>query len=66
MFGVWTEFGDDLGVGEAVAEHEIDLLADGLGQVGDFSGAAPVENEAGGTIEGVGSEGVHFYTRIGV
>ena len=35
-----AEPGDDLGVGEAVLEHEIDLLAHGGGKLGDLPGAA--------------------------
>ena len=51
----FAESGDDFGVGDAVLKHGVDLFADGLGQLGDFTGAAAVEEEAGVSNEGVES-----------
>jgi hypothetical protein len=47
--------GDDFGVGDAVLEHGVDLFADSLGQLGDFTGAAAMEEEARVSNEGVES-----------
>ena len=40
-----TKPGDDLGVGDAVLEQEVDLVADGWREFGDFAGAAAVKGE---------------------
>jgi len=42
-----AEGGDDLGVGEAVLEHEVDLVAEGGRELGDFAGATPLNAECG-------------------
>jgi len=49
-----TEVGDDGGVREAVEEHEVDLVANGLREAGDFAGTATTEDETGGVVAGFG------------
>ena len=41
VFGIRAEDFDDLGVGEAVAEHEVEFFADGEGEAADIAGMAP-------------------------
>ena len=46
------------GVGDAVLEHKINLVAEGLREVGNFAGTATMENEMSGIMEGL-DEGRH-------
>ena len=45
VFSVVTEALDDFRIGEAVEEHLVELVADGLGKAGDFAVAAVLEGE---------------------
>lgn len=41
-----AQTGDDLVIGKAIFEHEVDLAACGLRERGDFAAAAALEGEA--------------------
>ena len=60
--GDGAELMDDVGIGEAVEEHGVDLAADVFGQAGDFAGAPAVEDESGGSAEIVDT--AHFIREL--
>jgi len=68
VLAVVAEALDDVGVGKAVEEHLVDLVANGIGETGDFSVAAMLEAEEvfsrGGGLVIFGSTIEDFRLRI--
>jgi hypothetical protein len=57
---------DDLSVGQAIVDHDVDLLADSFGQMEDFAGAAAFEGASkdGERVDHFGFSVVDFGFRI--